>query len=209
MTDSSNQFRIEPIRPPEWDAVLMEAVSAFPSGRDFVLANYQNDGAQGMYGLGAMLQHPALAKAFLTFNNHIAAASSVSKRVRELLILRIGWLRQSEYEFVQHLILGKRAGLTDEELKRITFGPDAPGWSAEDADLLRAVDELHHQTCIQDATWAKLSARFNTKELLDIIFAVGCYDLLAMVFNSARLPLEPHLTPLDPDTRARMHAQTR
>lgn len=201
--------RIEPLRPPEWDAVMMDAVSAFPHGRDFVLANYKNDGAQGMYGLGAMLRHPALAKAFLTFNNHIAAASTLSKRIRELLILRIGWLRRSEYEVVQHLILGERAGLTDEELQRVTLGPDAPGWSCEDADLLRAVDELHYQTCIQDETWARLSARFDTKELLDIIFAVGCYDLLAMVFNSARLPLEPHLTPLDAATRARMHSQTR
>jgi 4-carboxymuconolactone decarboxylase len=200
--------RITSLLPSDWDTVAYDAVSVFPSGRDFVLARWQTGGAQGMHGLGAMLRHPALAKAFLTFNNHIATASTVSKRVREILILRIGWLRRSEYEFVQHLILGRRAGLTEAELERITRGPDAPGWSPEDADLVRAVDELHADASIKDATWARLSARFDTAQLLDIIFAVGCYDLLAMVFNTARLAVEPGVEPLDPAMRARMLAQT-
>jgi len=200
--------RISPVLPSDWDAAIYEALSAFPSGRDFVLSRWETGGAQGMYGLGVMVRHPALAKAFLTFNNHIATASTVSKRIRELLILRIGWLRRSEYEFVQHLILGRRAGLSEEELQRLQIGPDAPGWSQEDADLLRAVDELHADACIKDETWARLSARFDTGQLLDIIFAVGCYDLLAMVFKSARLPLEPGLEPLDSTVRARMYAQS-
>jgi alkylhydroperoxidase family enzyme len=198
--------RIVPVLPSEWDAAEYDALSAFPSGRDFVLSKWKTGGAQGMHGLGTMLRHPALAKAFLTFNNHVATASSVSKRIRELLILRIGWLRRSEYEFVQHLVLGGRAGLTAAELERIQFGPDAPGWEPEDADLLRAVDELHASACIQDDTWARLNERFDTPQLLDIIFAIGCYDLLAMVFNSARVELEPGVEPLAPAVRGRMLA---
>ena len=199
--------RISPVLPSDWDAVAHDALSAFPSGRDFVLARWPNATAQGMHGLGTMLRHPALAKAFLTFNNHVATGSTVSKRIRELLILRIGWLTHSEYEFVQHLLLGRKAGLTDAELERVQLGPDAPGWSQEDADLLRAVDELQGaHACIQDETWARLQIRFDTAQILDIIFAVGCYDLLAMVFNSARVALEAGLAPLDPAVRARMHA---
>jgi hypothetical protein len=129
--------RISPVLPSDWNAAEYAALSAFPSGRDFVLARWQTGGAQGMHGLGTMLRHPALAKAFLTFNNHIATASSVSKRIRELLILRIGWLRRSEYEFVQHLLLGQRAGLSAAELERVQSGPDAPGWDPADADLIR------------------------------------------------------------------------
>ena len=198
--------RISPVLPSHWNTAEYDALSAFPSGRDFVLARWQTGGAQGMHGLGTMLRHPALAKAFLTFNNHIATASSVSKRIRELLILRIGWLRRSEYEFVQHLLLGHRAGLSAAELERVQSGPDAPGWDPADADLIRAVDELHANACIQDATWKRLGERFDTAQLLDIIFAVGCYDLLAMVFNTARVSLEAGVDPLEPAVRARMHA---
>jgi alkylhydroperoxidase family enzyme len=116
-------------------------------------------------------------------------------------------LRHSEYEFVQHVLLGRKAGLSEAELERVQLGPDAPGWSEEDADLLRAVDELNGAgACIQDETWARLRTRFDTAQILDIIFAVGCYGLLAMVFNSARVALEPGLTALEPAVRDRMHA---
>jgi alkylhydroperoxidase family enzyme len=204
-----NQFpaRVSPVLPPEWDAVVHDAMSAFPSGRDFVLSHYQADGARGMHGVGVILQHPALAKAFLTFNNHVATASTVSKRIRELLILRISWLRRSEYEFVQHLVLGRNAGLSEAELERVQQGPDAPGWDPVDADLVRCADELHADARIADATWSRLSAHFSTTQLMDIVFAVGCYDLLAKVFKTFGVQLEPGVDALEPSVRARMHAQ--
>jgi alkylhydroperoxidase family enzyme len=201
--------RIAPLLPPEWTEATYDAVGVFPSGRDFVLANYQDQagGARGANGLGLVLRHTALAKAFLTFNNHIATASTLSKRIRELLILRISWLRRSEYEFVQHVVLGRRAGLSDEEIERLQRGPDAPGWDPQDADLLRAVDELHADARIHDATWSRLSARFNTEELMDLVFAVGCYEVLAMLFKTFGAQLEQGVEPLEAAVRARMHAR--
>lgn len=198
--------RIAPVLPPQWDAMTYDAVSAFPSGRDFVLSRYQAGGAHGMHGLGVILRHPALAKAFLTFNNHIAVASTVSKRIRELLILRMSWLRRAEYEFVQHTVLARNAGLSEVEIERVQFGPDAPEWDPVDADVLRAVDELHAEACIQDETWARLSRHFNLSQLMDIVFAVGCYDMLAMVFKTFGLQLEPGVEPLEPAVRARMYS---
>jgi 4-carboxymuconolactone decarboxylase len=203
--------RIPPLLPPDWDAAVLDAVSAFPNGRDFVQSTWEKNGAhgaRGMHGLGSMLNHPALAKAFLTFNNHIATDSTISRRIREILILRIGWLRRAEYEFIQHVVLGLRAGLSEAEIERIQQGPDAPGWDPVDADLVRAVDELHADACIQDDTWARLSQHFDMKQLMDIIFTVGCYDILAMVFKSFGVQLEPGVDPLTPEVRARMHARS-
>jgi alkylhydroperoxidase family enzyme len=206
-----NQFppRIPPLLPPEWNADTHEAASAFPSARDFVLSRHQDrsGGARGMHGLGIILQYPSLAKAFLTFNNHVAVGSSVTKRHRELLILRISWLRESEYEFVQHVVLGRNAGLSEAELERIQLGPDAPGWDPIEAELVRAVDELHESARIQDETWTRLSAHFSTRQLMDIVFAVGCYEVLAMVFKTFGAQLEPGVDAPDAALRARMHAR--
>jgi len=200
--------RVVPVLPSDWNAAAYDALSAFPSGRDFVLSKCQVGGARGMHALGAMLHHPALAKAFLTFNNHVAVASTVSKRIRELLILRISWLRCSEYEFVQHVASGRDAGLSEAEIERIQLGPDAPGWGPIDADLIRAVDELYADARIKDETWARLCAHFNTAQLMDIVFAVACYEALAMVFKTFGLQLEPGVDALEPAVRARMRAMS-
>ena len=203
----SNQFppRISPLLPPEWDADIRDAMSVFPSARDFVLSHHQTADNRGVNGVGIMLRHPALAKAFFTFNNHVATASSVSVRVRELLILRVSWLRRSEYEFAQHIVLCRKAGLSDADIERIQFGPDAPGWDPMDADLIRAVDELLAEARIQDATWKRLAAHFSTTELMDMVFLVACYEILAMAFNTFGAQLESGAEPLDPVVWERMH----
>lgn len=204
MTNKSTP-RIAPLLPSDWDATAHDAVSAFPAARDFVLNNWENGGARGMNGLGAMLNHPSLAKAFLTFNNHVAATNTLSKRICELLILRISWLRRSEYEFQQHVILGLRAGLTAEEIDRVQEGPDAAGWNEIDALLLRAADDLIADASVHHDTWSQLGQHFSTEQMIDIVFTVGCYEVLAMAFKSFGVPFESSLDSMSPDVRARMN----
>lgn len=199
--------RVPPLLPPDWDDAAKEAVDTFPAVRDFLLAAWKRGSDQrGMNGVGAMLRHAAATKAFLGFNNYVATASTLSKRIRELLILRISWLRRAEYEFTQHVILGLRAGLTDAEIERVQLGPDAPGWDAVDADLVRSVDELHADACIADATWARLSQHFSQEQMIDIVYAVGCYEINAMLFKSLGVQYEAGTEPMKPELRARMFA---
>jgi 4-carboxymuconolactone decarboxylase len=198
--------RITPLLPPAWDEVILDALGASPRGLEFVLSRWKAGGvdARGLHVLGTFAHHPALAKAFLTFNNHVAGASTLSARVRELAVLRISWLRHAEYEFVQHVILGMRAGLSAEEVERVQQGADAPGWEPVDAGILQATDELHTHSRILPDTWDRLAARFDTAQLMDLVFLVGCYNLLAMAIQSFQTQLEPGVAALDPAVRARM-----
>lgn len=201
--------RIAPVLPPEWDEAAHDALNTFPAARDFLLTAWRSGqaGVQGLNLMGTQLLHPTLAKAALPLNAHVAKGITVSTRVRELLILRIAWLQRSEYEYVQHIRQGKLAGLTDEEIERVQQGPEGSGWDPLDADLLRAVDELHKVACIQGATWARLARHFDVKQLMDLIYVVGCYGVVSMFCNTCGVELEAGQTPLDPATRARMHAQ--
>lgn len=201
------KFRLQPVMPPDWDDAINDAVSVFPGGRDFVLKNWNGTDPRGTNGLGVMLNHPTLAKSFLTFNNHVAVHSTVSKRIRELVILRTSWLRRAEYEYIQHVVLGKRAGLTDEEIERIQQGPDAPGWDPVDAALVRATDELIANCCIADDTWAFLSNHFDTQQMMDLLYAIGCYEVAAMVFKSFGVQLDPGVEPLSQEVRDRMYGR--
>lgn len=197
--------RIDPLLPPDWCHATMEAASAFPASRDYVLNNWESGEARGMNGLGAILKHPALAKAFLTFNNHIAMNNTLSKRICELLILRTSWLRKSEYEFQQHVILGMRAGLSEEEIEWIQQGPNASGWNQIDAWVLQAADDLVADASIHPDTWQQLCTHFTTEQMMDMVFTVGCYEVLAMAFKSFAVPFESSLPPMSSTVKARMY----
>lgn len=200
------ESRIEPIPASEWTAEIVDALAAFPAGLNFVLqARKGGDPCpRGEHVLGALAKHPALARAFLTFNAHIAVGSSLTARTRELVILRISWLLHSEYEFTQHVILGRRAGLTDQELTWLQAPPKPGCWVDLDECALLAVDDLHAVARVSDATWSRLNAHFNHQQLLDLLFIVGCYTTLAMVLNSIDLPLEPGTPSLAANVRANL-----
>ena len=201
--------RIEPLMPPQWDDEILDAMSAFPTGMKFVLKGWEENGKpdRGTNVLGSQARYPALAKAFLTFNYHVASNSTLTAREREILILCTGWLLKCEYEYYQHVILGKRAGLTDDEIELIRQGPDAPGLSADDALLVAAAHELVVDADLSDDTWERLSAKYSEQQIMDLVHCVGCYVQGAMFMKAFRIPQEPDTGRLDPEIRERMYAQ--
>ena len=143
-----------------------------------------------------LANHPALMKRWLVFGTHVLGKSTLPARERELVILRIGWLCRAGYEWGQHVVIGKSAGLSEEEIARIPKGAAAADWSAPDRALLRATDELHEDAFISDATWAELASSLSTQQLMDLVFAVGQYNLVSMALNSFGVQPEPGLAPL-------------
>ena len=140
-----------------------------------------------------LAHYPDLLRRWGIFGNHVLSKSSLPERERELVILRVGWLCQAGYEWAQHVVIGKRVGLTQGEIDRIPDGPDAPGWSELDQLLLRASDELHTDQFISDPTWSALEKHYDTKQLMDLIFAVGQYTLVSMALNTLGVQLDPGL----------------
>jgi alkylhydroperoxidase family enzyme len=138
-----------------------------------------------------LANHPGLMRKWLPFGGKLLAGGSLDARTRELLILRTAWNVRSDYEWGQHLRIGRQVGLTDEEMDRVTAGPEAPGWSEEDAVVLRACDELCTDRDLTDGTWAALSARFDTKQLVELPMLVGHYVMVAGVLKSLRVQRDP------------------
>ena len=139
-----------------------------------------------------MANHAKLAKRWLVFGNHILSKSTLSPRDREIAILRIGWLCQSGYEWGQHVLIGRRAGLSEEEIENIKAGADA-GWNEHEALIIRAADELHDDSFITDSTWQGLTKTYSTEQMMDLVFTCGQYTMVSMALNSFGVQLDPDL----------------
>ena len=148
---------------------------------------------KALNALGTLAQHPELTRGFNTFNGHIIYGTTLTPRQRELLVLRVAAVRDSAYEWAQHGCWPRDVGITDEEVARLAEGPDADGWPGLDAALVRAVDELLADALVSDDTWAALAAELDTQQLMDVVFTVGAYDLLAMAFRSFGVELDDDL----------------
>ena len=151
------------------------------------------DGGRSYNIFRTLARYPKLLKRWMPFANHVLFKSALAPRERELLILRTGWNCQAEYEWAQHVIIGKASGLTEDEIARVPAGPDATGWAPFDAHLLRAADELHTEWRVADATWAALAERYDEKQLIEVPMLVGHYQLVAMTLNTLGVELDPGL----------------
>ncbi len=139
-----------------------------------------------------LMNNPKLARSWSRFAGYILGGQSLPARDREILILRIGWLNQAPYEWEQHVRIGKAAGLTDDEIDRISKGPKA-GWNKHDAALIQAADDLREKSVVSDETWKQLSERYSTEQMMDAVFTIGQYNLVSWALNSFGVPLDDYL----------------
>jgi alkylhydroperoxidase family enzyme len=175
--------RIRPIAPEQWNGEVKEALAPIGSSGAMPPLNI----------FQTLANHPKLAKRWMVFANHILGKNTLPPREREILILRIGWLCRAEYEWAQHVVIGKREGLSDDEIARIGIGADAPGWSELERALLRATDELWNDAMVTDGTWKQLASHLNSQQLMDVVFTVGQYNLVSMALNSFGVQLDAGL----------------
>lgn len=140
-------------------------------------------------------RHRGLFRRWLWFAGALMPGGKLPRTETELLILRVAHNTGSDYEWVQHERIARRAGLSAEEIERVRVGPGAAGWSARWALLLRAADELHAEGEIGDELWAGLSAELDERELIELCILVGHYEMLAMTLKSLRV--EPDFAPAE------------
>ena len=171
--------RVEPVVLAEATPEIRAMLDPSGSGRD-IAAVYRT-----------FARHPKLYVPRQILSEYIRTKSTLSPRVREMLILRIGWRCQSAYEWAAHAPAGRRAGLTNDEIRRLArSGYD--GWSPVDTAIVRAADELFDDDVISDATWKALDDQFDERQLLDVLITTGGYRMVSMVLNTFGVPAEPN-----------------
>jgi len=175
--------RLQPLPETEWDDETRALLAAGGTVDGQVLNIFKT-----------LAHHPKLMKRWLVFGAHVLGKTTLPARDRELLILRTGWKCRSPYEWGQHVVIARAAGITDDEIEAVAVGPDAQLWAPFDATLLRAADELHDDSSLSDATWQALSERYNEQQLLDTIFTVGQYHLVSMALNSCAVERDDGVT---------------
>lgn len=126
-------------------------------------------------------------RAWLHYSARLMPFGTLSRRESEMIILRVAHLRGSDYELDHHRRLGKRAGLSEEEINRIFDGPDKGGWGDRERAMLQAADELVADADITDPSWTALRRHLDERQSIAFVLLVGQYDTLATTLHTLRV----------------------
>lgn len=119
-------------------------------------------------------------------------------RDRELLILRMGWNSQSEYEWSEHVGPVGGARKMGLPIERIPLGPNAPGWDPFEADLLRFADEMYRDSVVSDRTWNALKQRYDDRMMIDATITPANYRMVSLALNMLGVQSNPGEEKLPP-----------
>jgi AhpD family alkylhydroperoxidase len=135
-------------------------------------------------------QHKRLFLFWLPFSVVLLSWSKLSRKDSELVILRVGHLRDCEYELQQHRRFARTRGLDDETQARIFEGPDAEGLTDKQRVLIAATDEFVITRSMSPETWAALASHLDRKRLIEFCLLAAHYDGLAATIATLRIPLD-------------------
>jgi 4-carboxymuconolactone decarboxylase len=168
--------RLEPIADPSPDVADL-------------LATMPQRGGRPLNVFATMAHHPRLLKRLNVFGGLFLAHGSVPLREREIVILRTAWRAGSEYEFGQHTLIARAAGMSEADIAALADGDHQ--WSEDERLLIDTVDQLDRAATVAEPTWSALRRRWGDAAAMELIMLAGFYRMLAGFLNSLEVERDP------------------
>jgi 4-carboxymuconolactone decarboxylase len=134
--------------------------------------------------LRTFAHHPQLANAFSPLNIHLLSTNTLPVKQRQIAIMRTAWITGAVYMWSSHLNTSVSCGLSPDMYGPIQRGADDPYFTDFERVVIRATEDLVRDHKIRDANWHALMAEWDEKQMLDFLFTVGCYVMIAGVMRS-------------------------
>jgi 4-carboxymuconolactone decarboxylase len=139
-----------------------------------------------------LLHAPALAETWFSHNNAVRWATEIGGRLREMVIIRIGYLNGSAYIVGQHVPkLALAEGLSLEECEALKDWRSSPVFSAPDRAVLAYTDAMTRDIKVPDAVFAPLRAHFSDRQIVELTVMIGTYAMHSRVLEALEIDPEP------------------
>lgn len=148
-----------------------------------------------------LLRHPKLSKAMSDLLMTLLWGSSLDDRLRELVIMRLGWATGSDYEWTQHWRIARGTGISEEDLVALRGDWSShAGFSPADRAVIAATDETLQDGVISEGTWGECVKHVGeTEALIELVVAIGHWRLFSSLLRSLEIPLEDGVVSWPPD----------
>jgi alkylhydroperoxidase family enzyme len=145
----------------------------------------------------ALVHSPNAARSFHGLGHFIRFESKLDPRLREMAILQVGYLARSPYEFSHHVEIGRKFGVSDDDIRAIadeTAGR-ATTLDALSRNVLRAAREMTDGLAISEATFAALRSALDTERLTDLVMTIGFYNAVVRILATIQIDVEDEYRP--------------
>ncbi|MHB1447452.1 MAG: carboxymuconolactone decarboxylase family protein [Acidimicrobiales bacterium] len=147
-----------------------------------------------------LLHNPKVAGALNGMLKSLLWQGSLDARLRELVIMRLGWATGSVYEWTQHWRVATQLGVDEADLLAVRDWRSSSRFGPTERAVLGATDEMMETGTLSDAAWsACVDALREPALLVELVVAIGNWKLFSGLLRSLEVPLEDGVAPWPPD----------
>jgi len=162
------------------------------------------DAAADLNVFRVWLHHPQLAKWLHDLIMGLLWNGTLDTRLRELVIMRLGWITGSDYEWTQHWNIATAwLHLDPDDLVAVRDWQASDRFGPAERAILAATDETVERGAISDATWAACAEHVGRDPvvLLEVVGVIGVWRMVSSMLRSLDVPLEDGVESWPPDGR--------
>jgi alkylhydroperoxidase family enzyme len=150
-----------------------------------------------------LLNHPRLACALNDLLATMLWRGTLAPRLRELAIMRIGWLTASDYEWTQHWRVAQGLGVSADDLLGVRDWQGYQAFGPAERAVLAATDDVVRDGAVSAESWAACQREFggDPAVLVELVTAIGAWRMVASILHSLQVPLEDGVASWPPDGR--------
>jgi 4-carboxymuconolactone decarboxylase len=134
------------------------------------------------------LLNPAIAAPFLDLQFAEQMHTSLSPRVREVVILAVGAVWQADYELYAHLALARKVGLSEDAARAVATGELSDELSFDETLALRLTQQLSTSHRVDESLYQAAETTFGAQGLIDIAFLIGIYHSVCATLTMFAIP---------------------
>ena len=147
-----------------------------------------------------LLHHEDLAGRVHALLQQLLWHGELDARLRELVIMRIGWSQGSAYEWAQHWRVARMLEISEEDLVAVRDWQASDRFDPADRAVLAATDETLGSGAISAPTWAAIQACIpGERAQIEVVIAIANWSMFAQLLRSLEVPLEAGVDPWPPD----------
>ena len=135
-----------------------------------------------------VLESPELGAAFLQFQDAEAKMTSLTERVRQIVILTVGAVWKAPYELYAHAAVACTAGLSEQVIQELVNGQTATDLFEEEKLAQQFAKQLALERTISQGLFDQAVVAFGVRGLVDIVFLTGCYETVCSLLNTFSVP---------------------
>jgi alkylhydroperoxidase family enzyme len=138
----------------------------------------------------AMSHSPEALRRFMKLGSYFLMEGKLDPKLRELAILKAGAVCGAPYEYAQHVAFGRRAGLSDDQIRAIP-DPHSRLFEPREMAVLAFAGELSAASQVTDATWDAAASFLNDEEMVELTMVTGFYNMVSRILNALRVDIDP------------------